>query len=102
MDGAQEIPDGGGACITLDAKLDTSASEALVEKLHAFRGQDLTLDASQIDHLGAHAAQTILIAAKTWAADGHSFAVTALSETAGMHLQILGIPADALAIGAAP
>ena len=79
--------------IELEARLDLPASERLQAELIGVRGTAVTLDASTVDHLGAHAVQTLLIARAAWERDQNSFVVTALSDSAGAALASLGIAA---------
>lgn len=65
--------------IVLESRLDLSASEALAARLAGLRGRDVALDGAGVAHLGAHAAQTLLIARNTWSRDGHALTVRAPS-----------------------
>lgn len=56
--------------LTLVDVLDRNAAEPLKAELLAFRGQDLTLDASAVQRLGGLCLQILLSARKTWAVDG--------------------------------
>ncbi|MEL6644655.1 MAG: chemotaxis protein CheX [Pseudomonadota bacterium] len=89
-----DLPEG-TAILTLAPRLDTVASQALAEEMKSYSGKDLTLDAGAVEHLGAHAAQTLLSAARAWTTSGHTFAITPRSEAVDAHLATLGIvPAD--------
>lgn len=92
---------GGNRCarIELEPKLDLRASETLAETLRGLRGADLTLDGGRVEHLGAHALQTLLIAVKSWSEDGHSIACENLSAAALEQLAILGVGPGALSAG---
>jgi chemotaxis protein CheX len=81
--------------LELEARLDLTASERLVTQLAEARGKAITLDASAVDHLGAHAVQTLLVARTAWERDQNSFVIEALSDRAGAALATLGIdPAE--------
>ena len=88
--------------IRLAAKLDLKASTELVETLRARRGADLTLDGSEVSHLGAHAVQTLLVAAHTWSRDGHALVCANLTDQALEQLGVLGIDPMQLSGGATP
>lgn len=59
--------------ITLPNELDIKAAAPLAAELIAARGRDLTLNASQIERVGAQCMQVLLSAAATWNADGAEF-----------------------------
>ncbi len=81
--------------LELEARLDLPASERLLAQLTVARGKAITLDASAVDHLGAHALQTLLVARASWEKDENSFVVDALSDKADAALATLGVkPAD--------
>lgn len=86
-----DLADAADGMLLLRSKLDLKGSEELVRELQARRGRDLTLDASDVDLLGAHAVQTLLVAAQTWRSDGHCLAVTDLSDAAVEHLGLMGL-----------
>lgn len=92
----------GDADVMLAAKLDQRASAELIDQLRARRGGDIVLNAGAVDHLGAHAVQTLLVAAKTWSKDGHSFAIRPISDPALADLTTLGLDAESLQTGGTP
>lgn len=71
--------DGTGGRIVLSSKLDFRASETLAEELRAHRGSDIVIDCQEVEQLGAHALQTLVVASASWRKDGHAFAVENLS-----------------------
>ncbi len=87
------------AVIPLAAKLDLRASEELAETLRGRRGSDVALDAGEVEHLGAHAVQTLLVAADTWTRDGRELSCVNLTETALAQLATLGVESAALSTG---
>ncbi|MEL6517318.1 MAG: STAS domain-containing protein [Pseudomonadota bacterium] len=102
METRQDTPDTaepGDAELMLGAKLDLRASTELVDQIGARRGHDLVVNASGVEHLGAHALQTLMTAAKTWAADGHSLRVTPLSDAMAGHLATFGLTEASLQSG---
>ncbi len=79
----------------LQPKLDLKGSEALAKDLQVYRGESIIVDAGQVEHFGALALQTLLVAARSWHSDGHQFRVTDLSETAVEHLAVMGMDQSA-------
>lgn len=88
--------------LDLPARLDTAASHELADRLRQMRGRDIVLEAGAVEHLGAHAAQTLMIAAASWAADGHALRLSGLSDSAAAHLAALGIAPETIATEGAP
>lgn len=102
METDQSSPDApatGTATVVLAARLDTAASHALAAELKDFGASDVTVDASQVEHLGAHAAQTLLSAARGWATSGKRFALAPRSAAIEEHLATLGIEPAEFMIG---
>ena len=77
--------------VELPAKLDLVASESLLDTLKDHRGQDLTLDASGVEHLGAHALQTLIIARSSWESDGKALTVADLTDEVIEQIETLGV-----------
>ena len=74
-----------------DMKLDLRGSEALAEALRARRGADVTINLARVVQFGAHAAQTLLAANRSWEADRHAFVLEAPSAAVEEALRILGL-----------
>ncbi len=55
--------------ITLPETLDLAAATGFAKSLLAMRGADVTVDASQVRHLGGQCAQVLVSAAQTWRHD---------------------------------
>ena len=91
-----DTADAAGATLTLAPKLDLRASTELSLELAARRGADLVLDGANVEHLGAHALQTLVAAAKAWEADGRTFTIASLTDAAQADLATLGAPDDIL------
>ena len=85
--------------LVLAVKLDPRASEALAEDLRAARGRDVVLDGSSVEHLGAHAAQTLAVAAASWATDGKTLRIENLSDAAAEQLSVMGLSPARLQAG---
>lgn len=82
--------------VRLEGKIDLAASEGLAGTLKDRRGSDLSIDASGVDQIGAHAVQTLLVARASWIADGKSFRVTGFPDAAVDQLRVLGLSPEAL------
>ncbi len=79
------------ALITPDRKLDLRGSETLAETLRARRGADIAVDLTGVEAFGAHAAQTLIVAHRSWEADGRILSVSGLSRAAAEALDTLGL-----------
>ena len=80
--------------ITLPARMDFAVLDALYAEIKEARGEDVTLDGSQIKHLGSCGLQLLLSAWKSWDQDGHNFHVIRPSEKFSEHLKLLGLNKD--------
>ena len=58
------------AALTLPAILDIQAAEPLRSQFLAVKGQDVAVDASNVERLGALCLQVLISARKSWARDG--------------------------------
>lgn len=87
------------AGMALPPRLDHQAVVALVADLKAHRGADLVIDASACVHLGAKAAQTLLVARRSWAEDGRSISVEGFTEDGRDQLHLLGLKPEDFATG---
>ena len=91
------------AVIVLEPKLDMSAAEALLDSLSSVEGQDITIDASHVTHLGVLAMQVILSAQKTFLENNCQITVDSPSEAFTQQAGFLGFNADLTASeGSAP
>lgn len=84
------------ARIELASRLDLRASEDLLATLIDARGCDLTLDARRVESLGTQGVQTILAAAKSWAADTKTLTIENVSPDLEAQLAAMGLAADDL------
>ena len=80
-----------GKTIALVEHLGTGAAPALAEELLALRGDDLSIDASKTDHIGALGQQVLVAACRQWAVDGHAFSISALSDAFRNDVSTLGV-----------
>lgn len=85
--------------LRLDRKLDQNAALALTRSFHEARGNDIRLDASETEYFGTLAVQSILAAARTWAADGQRLQIDNVSSTCIDQLGLLGFTPDSLTRG---
>jgi anti-anti-sigma regulatory factor len=86
--------------LRLPQKLDRKAAITLVDDLRARRGGDLGLDASETRHFGTLAVQTVVSAARTWAAEGHRLTIHSVSDACVDQLSLLGFTPETLVEGA--
>lgn len=85
----------GEGSLTLPSRLDSRYAEELRGLLIAERGKVLTIEASDVEFLGAQAAGLLVSAAKTWSKDGLTLKINQPSETFVSDLGLLGMqPAD--------
>jgi chemotaxis protein CheX len=83
------------AVVRLAEVLDLNAAAPLAEELMALRGRPLTLDAGEVQRLGAQCLQVLLSARGAWAQDGAAFAIASPSAEFADTLALLGAPLDA-------
>ncbi|NOX95962.1 MAG: STAS domain-containing protein [Alphaproteobacteria bacterium] len=84
--------------ISLIPILDLCAASPLAEEFKAQRGEDLVIDASQVERIGAQCMQVLLSATNTWEADGNKLTIAnvtpVFSETTselGVHFQTYAV-----------
>ena len=87
--------------IQLESRLDTAAAPALWSTLSARIGQDVTLDASAVEFIGARCLELILIARGLTLASDNSFSIRSLSGAVCDDLRVFGLTAEALTDGGA-
>ncbi len=78
--------------VMLAETLDMLAATPLAADLLTRRGQDLAIDASAVQRLGAQCLQVLLAARATWAEDGHAFCVIGASTAFAEASVLLGAP----------
>jgi chemotaxis protein CheX len=81
----------GSVRLVLEPNLDIKAASPLARQLLAVRGQDVTIDASEVKKLGAQCLQVLLSAFTTWHADIAHIDVENESDAFVQGLAILGI-----------
>ena len=77
--------------LTLPERLDSGAAPVLYQDLSQHLGQDVTLDAAALRHLGTLCTQVLLSAARTWRNAGAHFTCTSLGPEASAQLSLLGV-----------
>jgi chemotaxis protein CheX len=77
--------------ITLPTELDIKAAGPLTTQLLGLRGKDVTLNASQIERVGAQCLQVLLSAASTWTADGAELVISEPSPAFTDAIEIAGL-----------
>ena len=86
--------------LTLPETLDLSAAASVAKSLLAMRGTDITIDASQVRHLGGQCAQVLVSAMQTWRHDHADLQIVEGSAEFLAGLKLLGLR-SALEIGEA-
>lgn len=66
--------------VTLDAKLDSAVAPDLGRRLIAAKDEDVALDGSQVEQLGALCLEVLMSARHLWSAAGHAFTLQAPSD----------------------
>jgi chemotaxis protein CheX len=82
------------AVLRLGQVLDLNAAGPLAHELLALRGQNVDVDASAVERLGAQCLQVLLSAHATLNTDGAAFAVVSPSNEFTTTLALLGAPID--------
>jgi len=95
-------PDAAAPLRTLELAeaLDLPAAGSLLESLLKLAGEDLVIDASKVQRLGASCLQVLLSAARTWKAEGTSLILAHGSERFIDDLRLLGFTPETLLSGA--
>jgi chemotaxis protein CheX len=86
--------------IELPDALDLPAAGRLAESLLKLVGEDLAIDASKVQRLGASCLQVLLSAARTWKAENTSLTLANGSERFIDDLRLLGFTPETLFSGA--
>ena len=94
QDAATELPESTGseaANIALKGALNLKAAAPLLSELQKARGADITIDASEVERVGAQCLQVLLSARNTWVADGFALQIEHPTEGFQESLEFLGI-----------
>jgi chemotaxis protein CheX len=78
------------AVVKLPRQLDLNAAAPLAQELSALRGREISLDASEVERVGAQCAQVLLSAQATWRVDGLGFGLAAASAEFDTTMALLG------------
>ncbi len=92
----------GPRVLELAAALDLTAAVPLAEQLMKCIGEDLSLDASKVQRLGASCVQVLRSAARTWSREGASLTIEQPSQRFLEDLGLLGFDPVTLLDGAKP
>lgn len=82
--------------LMLDPRLDFKAAGGLAEAILGHVGKDLTLDATQVTHMGAMGVQVLRAAALSWAESGHQLNLVNTSTDCVDQLDLLGFTPDSI------
>ena len=88
--------------IELAEALDLPAAVSLAESLLKLVGEDLAIDASKVQRLGASCLQVLLSAERTWKAEGTSLTLAQSSPRFIDDLRLLGFTPETFLNGAQP
>ena len=80
--------------VILGPKLDTAASAALRNELLGAEGEDVVLDGSAVELLGANCLELLLGAAALWRKDGHVVSMENASPQMAENLSRFGLTPD--------
>ena len=73
--------------------------EALMDEMNTKRGMHLRLDASEVDRIDTPVIEMLIAAAKLWRNESSELEVSAMSESFGNSLELLGIEKTELESG---
>lgn len=85
--------------LVLNAKLDTSSAGPLRDELVAAHGQDLVLDASDVEHIGALCAEVLMSVRHLWRQSDASITIENASSQLIDNLNQMGLSLDDIATG---
>jgi chemotaxis protein CheX len=88
--------------VTLPETLDSASAAGIRDQLLARRGTPIVVDAGQVRRTGMQAVQVLLAAARTWQADGQSYAVTNSSSEFLDTLALVGLSRDHILVEGMP
>lgn len=77
--------------VTLAARLDGAASPALVAELTTHKGEDIELDGSQVEMIGALCLEALLSIRHLWATEGYAVRFGTVSENLAENLGRFGL-----------
>lgn len=83
----------------LNPRLDLTAAAGLCAALKERRGNALTIDAMNVEHLGSQCLQVLISAAATWRSDNAELSYCGQSDAFTAALQSFGAPVEALLTG---
>lgn len=82
--------------LELPPVLDLVAAPALLDLFLQRRGQNITIDAGQVQRLGGQCLQVLLAACAAWEADGHELQLGNSSEDFTAALELMGASPEEL------
>jgi chemotaxis protein CheX len=88
-----------GEPVMLDPRLDLPAASPLMTTLRAQDAHEVTLDFTQVKHLGALCLQVILSAALTFSAEGRKLSITNVSDRVIDQMRVMGMTPEKIARG---
>jgi chemotaxis protein CheX len=88
------------ARIQLQERLGLSDAEPLANRLRAVRGDDITIDASQVLHIGTLCQQVLLSASSEWQGAGHNIKILNPSDACIEQMALCGLSPEIIEEGA--
>lgn len=80
--------------LKLSPVLDLNQASVLHGKLKELRGKPVTVDASEVERVGAQCVQILMAGIKAWEADGKQFTFSKASEAFDKTLKLIGVDID--------
>ncbi|MGV1915268.1 STAS domain-containing protein [uncultured Agrobacterium sp.] len=77
--------------LKLSPVLDLTQASVLYGKLKELRGKPVTVDASEVERVGAQCVQILMAGIKAWEADGKQFTFSKASEAFDKTLKLIGV-----------
>ena len=84
------------ATLKLSPVLDLNEASALHGKLMTLRGAPLSVDASEVERIGALCAQVLMAGAKSWEEDSKPFGFARVSDAFDKTMKLIGVDIDHL------
>lgn len=77
--------------LALPARLDLPSAKPLAEDILAHKGEDLTLEAGNVTHLGTPGLQVLLAAVRSWKSDDRQLSLSNPTEALSDQLATMGL-----------
>ena len=91
MQDEAETPAAEGRVVELKSKLESASAQDLRNEILSHKGNDIQIDANEVDLLGGRCAEVLVAAFNQWEHDGKSIAIKDGSDSFWSDAQLLGI-----------